>query len=216
MVLCLAGAICLLAGFLYPPGRPGGVYPVLTAWGPLGVVVAVGLAWWATATAIGIGALLRPAVTGEVVFESDGGWFMLALAVLPLAMGPAFLAGAVDQVGTHGAQGVLGALGAGAIGVVLTLGGLALGYTREEVRSDGVVLTTVSGRGFPTTERWALTDVRLEVVDVSVAPRPSWKVELVAQDGQRRVVGRARSEADARAHAARIGLAPLPTTRGER
>lgn len=202
VVLGVAGLLALVGLAIFPPGKLVGAWPAVTAWGPGGVVVLGVLGLWVTAAVFLLGGVARP-VSGEVIFESDGGFVALALAVLPLAVGPLFLAGAVDQIGRYGAHGVVWAVVCGGAGLGFGVAGIALGYTRDEVRLGDGVITVIAGRGLPSVESWQVKDVALEVTKVVMPVRTSWKVELVV-DGQRRVVGRVSTQAEAEALAARI------------
>ena len=54
-----------------------------------------------------------------------------------------------------------------------------------------------AGRGLPRVRLWRGAEIRLECSEVRVYKGVSWKVEVVSASGERQVVGRARTEADA-------------------
>ena len=103
-LLCLAGVVVLVGLAIFPPGKAEGIYPTFTAWGPSALVVLGTLGFWATAAVILVTTFARPIPAGEVIFESDSGIVGLGLAFIPLAVGPLFLAGALDQIGRFGAH----------------------------------------------------------------------------------------------------------------
>lgn len=204
VALSLAG-VGATAGFgVFPPGRFAGLWPALTAWGPAAVVAAGVLGYWGAAVGALLASARRPAPPGEVLFASEGGAVMLAFAVMPLAGGVLFLAGAVEQLGLHAVRGVPWALASGVGGAGLLLVGQLFACTRTEVRLGGGVLTVVSGRGLPTTTSWRVRDIALEVTKVVTFQNTHWTLELVDAKGARRVLSRAWSQAEAEATAARI------------
>ncbi len=209
VVLAAAGAIGLVGFAIFPLGRSVGVVPALTAFGPAAVTAAGVVLAWGCALVVTIAAVARPLPPGEVIFESDGGVVALGLALVPLAVGPLFLAGALDQLGRYGAGGLLAALVCLAGGIGLELAGAGLAWSRDEVRLGEGVITAIGGRGVPTTTSWRVADVALEVTAVNVVPRASFKVELVS-GGARRVVGRTSTQAQAEALVAKIRASRPP------
>ncbi len=203
-VFCLAGAIALVGLAIFPPGKLAGVYPTLTGWGPPAVVAFGVLGLWCVAGASVLAGWARPLPIGEVIFESDGGFVALGLALIPLAVGPWFLAAAVDQIGRYGPSGVFWGFVCLVAGLGLGIAGFTLGYARDEVRLGDGMVTVIAGRGLPSIRTYAVKDVALEVTKVVVPTRTaSWKVELVT-DGQRLVVGRTSTLAEAEALVLRI------------
>jgi len=202
-VLAAAGAISLVGFAIFPVGRSVGVVPTLTAFGPAAITAFGVIVAWGAALVVALAAAARPMPAGDVIFESDGGVVALGLALLPLAAGPLFLAGAADQLGRYGAGGLLAALVCAAGGLGLEAAGAGLAWSRDEVRLGAGVITVIGGRGVPTITSWRVADVALEITAVNVVPRASFKVELVS-GGARRVVGRTSTQAQADALVAKI------------
>lgn len=209
VVLAAAGGAGLVGFAIFPVGRAVGVFPALTAFGPAAVTALSVIVAWGAALTVAVAAVARPLPAGEVIFQGDGGVVALGFALLPLAAGPLFLAGAVDQLGRYGAGGVLAALVCAAGGLGLEAAGAALAWSRDEVRLGAGVITVIGGRGIPTITSWRVHDVVFEVTAVSVAPRASWKVEGV-KGGARRVVGRTSTRAEADALVAKIRGSSAP------
>jgi hypothetical protein len=197
VVMLLAGGVTALGLAVFPPGRAAGVYPTITAWAPASAVGLGMLTLFGAAACSGVVSLMRALPAGTQVFESDGGPAMLPLAVLPLAGCFLLLAGAADQVGRYGLRGVVWAVVCTGFAVALGVAGGALAWTREEVRVLPGQIAVVTGRGIPTVRYWRGAEIRLECSEVRVYKGVSWKVELVSATGERQVVGRARTEADA-------------------
>lgn len=203
VVLAAAGGLGLVGFAIFPVGRSVGVVPALTAFGPAAVTAGGVVVAWGAALGVVLAAVARPLPAGELIFESDGGVVALGLALLPLAAGPLFLAGAADQLGRYGAGGVLAAAVCAAGGLGLEAAGAGLAWSRDEVRLGAGVITVIGGRGLPTITSWRVQDVALEVTAVNVVPRASFKVEAV-KGGARRVVGRTSTKAEADALVAKI------------
>ncbi len=199
VVLLLAGGVAALGLAVFPPGRAAGVYPTITAWAPASLVGLGMLTLFGAAAIAAIASLTRTLPAGTRVFESDGGVAMLGLSVLPLAGCCLLLAGAADQVGRYGLRGVVWAVLCTGLAAASGVAGGALAWTREEVRVGPGQIAVIAGRGLPRVRLWRGAEIRLECSEVHVYKGVSWKVEVVSASGERQVVGRARTEADATA-----------------
>ena len=117
--------------------------------------------------------------------------------MLPLAGCCLLLAGAADQVGRYGLRGVVWAVLCTGLAAASGVAGGVLAWTREEVRVGPGQIAVIAGRGLPRVRLWRGAEIRLECSEVHVYKGVSWKVEVVSASGERQVVGRARTEADA-------------------